>query len=186
MAGRLKGKRVLFVVAPEQFRDEEYLEPRRVLEREGAQVEVASTKPGTATGMLGAKVEPGFLVKNARASDFDAVVAVGGMGSPEHLWNHTPLRAILQDRAKAGKVVAGICLSGAVLGKAGVAKGRRATCWPDAAAIEELRKGGARYEKQPVVADGNVITADGPASARAFGEAIAAALGGGPGRDEEE
>ena len=178
MAPSLAGKKVLFVVAPDGFRDEELLEPRKVLESAGASASVASTKAGSATGMLGGRIAATLLVRDAKPADWDAVVVVGGMGSPAHLWDHAPLHALLRDRAAAGKVVAAICLSGAVLGKAGVAKGKRATCWPDPAAIAALRAGGASYEESGVVADGKVITADGPPSARAFGEAVARAMGG--------
>lgn len=178
MAQPAAGKSVLFVVAPEGFRDEELLEPKRVLEAAGARTAVASTRPGVATGMLGAKVEAQAAVKDARPEEWDAVVVVGGAGSPKHLWEHAPLHALLRDRAKAGKVVAGICLSGAVLAKAGVLQGKKATCWPDPAAVAALGAGGAAYAKTGVVADGMVVTADGPPSARAFGEAIAKAMGG--------
>jgi protease I len=178
MSPSLAQKKVLLVVAPEQFRDEELLEPKRVLEAAGARTAIASTKEGIVTGMLGAKMRPAFRVKDARAADYDAVVVVGGTGSPQHLWNHAPLHALLRDRAAAGKVVAAICLSGAVLGKAGVVKGKRATCWPDPSAIAALTAGGAIYEKADVVTDGLVVTADGPASATKFGEAIAKAMGG--------
>jgi protease I len=176
MAASLAGKRVLFVFAPEQFRDEELLEPKRILEAAGARTALASTRTGVATGMLGARVMPQMLVRDAKAQDYDAVVVVGGMGSPRHLWNDGPLLAILRDRARAGKVVGAICLSGAVLGKSGIAKGRRATCWPDDTAIAALRNGGATYEKADVVVDGNLVSADGPASATKFGEAIVRAM----------
>jgi len=178
MPATLSGKRVLIVFAPEQFRDEELLEPRRVIEAAGARTALASTRTGVATGMLGARVMPQMLVKDAKAADYDAVVVVGGTGSPRHLWNDGPLLAILRDRAKAGKVVGAICLSGAVLGKSGIAKGRRATCWPDETAIAALRNGGAVYEKAGVVVDGNLVSADGPESAREFGEAVVKAMGG--------
>lgn len=174
----LASKKVLFVIAPEQFRDEELLEAKHVLEAAGARTAIASTKTGIATGMLGAKVRPSIPLREAKNADWDAVVVVGGAGSPKHLWDCALLHALLRDRAAAGKVVAAICLSGAVLGKAGVAKGRRATCWPDDRAIAALRAGGAIYEAADVVVDGPVVTADGPPSARKFGEAVARALGG--------
>lgn len=178
MTPSLSGKRILFVIAPEQFRDEELLEPKHLLEAAGARIAIASTKTGVATGMLGAKVMPQMLVRDAKAADYDAVVVVGGAGSPKHLWNHLPLLALVRDRANAGKVVGAICLSGAVLGKAGVAKGKRATCWPDETAIAALRNGGATYEKADVVVDGRLVSADGPPSAAKFAEAVATAMGG--------
>lgn len=176
MAPSLSGRKVLLVIAPDQFRDEELVEPKKALEAAGARVSISSTKEGIARGMLGAKVMPHCLVKDAK-EEWDAVVVVGGMGSPKHLWDHRPLHLLLQDRAKAGKVVGAICLSGAVLAKAGVARGKRATCWPDRAAVAALEAGGALYEKSPVVTDGKVVTADGPESAAAFGRALVEAMG---------
>ena len=178
MALPLANRRVLFVIAPSQFRDEELMEPKKAVEAAGARTAIASTKTGIATGMLGAKVMPSLTVKDAKAGDYDPVVVVGGMGSPEHLWTHAPLHALLRDRAAAGKVIGAICLSGAVLGKAGVAKGKRATCWPDERAVAALKAGGATYEKADVVTDGNLVTADGPPSAAKFGAALVKALGG--------
>ena len=41
--GKLAGKTVLMVSPHTQFRDEEFFEPRQILESEGATVTVAST-----------------------------------------------------------------------------------------------------------------------------------------------
>ena len=43
-------KKVLMVIAPDKFRDEEYNEPRRILEGRGCTVTVASTSIEPATG----------------------------------------------------------------------------------------------------------------------------------------
>ena len=164
------------IVAPDPFRDEELAEPRKVFEDQGATVSLASTRPGTASGMLGARVKPDLLVAEAKAADYDAVVVVGGMGSPEHLWDHPSLHELLRQAAADGKVLGAICLSGAVLGKAGVAQGKHVTCWSSPEAIAALKDGGALYEKARVVVDGRVVTADGPTSSREFGEAVARVL----------
>jgi len=174
----LTNKKVLMVVAPENFRDEELVEPRKALEKEGAKVVLASTRPGLATGMLGLQVKPDLLLEHAKASDYDGVVVVGGIGSPEHLWGNMALHALLKDRVNAGKVVGAICLSGAALARAGVAKGKRITCWPSPEAISTVRECGAVYEKYRVVVDGRIVTADGPPAAREFGEAVVRALSG--------
>ena len=169
-------KKVLFVVAPDQFRDEELSEPKKVLEAAGAEVTVASTRPGPAKGMLGGHVVPDLLVQDARSEDYDGIVVVGGMGSPEHLWNNTALHALLKQASESGKVIGTICLSGALLGKSGIAKGKRATCWPDENAVAALMEGGVTYEKGRVVVDGDIVTADGPPSARDFGETLVKVL----------
>lgn len=169
---QLSGTRVLMVVAPEQFRDEELLEPKRILEAQGAKVAVASTCKGTAKGMLGATVNPDMLIVEACARDFDAVTVVGGMGSPDFLWPDANLHRLLVEMHNENKVVAGICLSGAVLAKAGVLKGKKATVWPTPESLKVLEEGNAKYEKKPLVIDGKAITAEGPQAASDFGQAI--------------
>jgi protease I len=173
---KLSGTRVLMVIAPEDFRDEELLEPKSILTEAGAQVTVASTKPGQATGMLGAQVIPDTVVDGLKAADYHAVVVVGGMGSPTHLWNHTHLHKLLQETNSSGRVVGGICLSGAVLANAGVLSGKKATVWATDESLAALKNGKAHYQTEHVVHDGNVVTADGPEAASEFGRTLVAAL----------
>jgi len=57
-----------------------------------------------------------------------------------------------------------------------VLAGKNATVFPDRRAITLLRETAAHYKAEPVVTDGNVVTADGPQSAGQFGAALAALL----------
>jgi len=168
--------KVLYVIAPERFRDEELLEPKRILERHGATVTVASTRRGTATGMLGAKVVVDCTVQQAEAESFDALAVAGGGGAPGHLWDSEPLRAIVRSPHAAGKPVGAICLSPPVLARAGILAGRRATTFPAGSALLEMKRGGAIYVEEPVVLDGTIVTASGPAAAAAFGQTLARLL----------
>lgn len=173
----MPARSVVIVVAPERFRDEELAEPKRALEAAGHRVTVASTRPGRATGMLGAEVAIDTTVARLRESAVDLLVIAGGSGSPAHLWDSEPLRLLLMNVHQAGKGVAAICLSPPVLARAGLLSGVRATTWPDTRAILELKRGGAVYVPEPVVRDGNVVTADGPNAAPAFGAALVTLLG---------
>lgn len=169
---KLAGKNILMVIAPVQFRDEELLTPKEILEAAGATVDIASTRMGEAKGMLGAIVKPDLTIAESNAGKYQSVVIVGGMGSPSHLWNDTTLHKIITQINSNGGVVAAICLSGAVLAKAGVLHQKKATVWPDETAIKVLQEGQANYVKENVVADGNIITADGPEAATKFAELI--------------
>lgn len=160
------------MVAPERFRDEELLAPKQALTDAGMHVAVASTRPGRARGLRGALVPVDLLVSRVRPSDYDAVIVVGGTGSPTHLWEHEPLRQLIKTMYRQGKSVAGICFSGAVLARAGVLSGKRATVFPAPWAVAEVRRGGAHYVAEPVVRDGAVLTASGPEAAAAFGQAL--------------
>ena len=169
---RLQGTRVLMVIAPEEFRDEELLTPQSILSEAGARVDVASTRAGVATGMLGATVTPNLLLADVKAQDYQAVIVVGGMGSPEYLWQEPKLHAIIQELHKNGRVIAAICLSGAVLANAGVLAGKKATVYSTPESEQALADGKAEFVDQPVVQDGKVITANGPEAAQHFGETI--------------
>lgn len=171
----MKGtKKVLMVIAPENFRDEEYQEPRRILESRGCDVTVASTSTRPARGMLGAVVSPDTTLDKVKAADFDAVVFVGGSGA-EALYGDPRAHALAVETAASGKPLGAICVSPTILANAGVLKGKNATVWPSQS--KALVSGGATYTAKPVEKDGRIITADGPASAARFGEAIASALG---------
>lgn len=176
MANILDGKNVLMIIAPNDFRDEELLEPQRILTEAGAKVVVASTQAGEAKGMLGAKVTPSTTVDKENSGKYAAVVVVGGMGSPEHLWENEHVHKLLQDSLNQHKVVAGICLSGAVLAKAGVLRGCEATVYATPESTLALEHGGATYKRDHVVHDGNVVTADGPEAAKDFAQAIIKAM----------
>ena len=168
--------RVLMVIAPVNFRDEEFEHPYRILSGRGHEVIVASTRRGTAIGMLGKRVEVQTTIEEVKPEDFEAVVVVGGTGSQRYLWDHSPLHSIVRHLYERGKVVAAICISPVVLARAGIVKGKRVTVFPYQPAVNALKQAGAIVEKQPVVVDGNLITARDPKAARAFGEAIAQAL----------
>jgi protease I len=173
---KLAGMRVLMVIAPTEFRDEELLEPKKILSEAGAEVIVASTQAGAASGMLGASVQPDIVIDKAQASQFNGVVVVGGMGSPTHLWNNSHVHDLLRSCHKDAKLVAGICLSGAVLANAGVLQNKRATVYATPESLQALQSHGAKYIKEHVVIDGNVVTADGPEAASEFGHTLVEVL----------
>ena len=77
----LSGKNIVMVVAPDNFRDEELLEPKGVFEDYGANVVVASKGVNTAKGMLGAIVDIDVDLADVSVDECDAVVFVGGSGA---------------------------------------------------------------------------------------------------------
>lgn len=173
---KLQGIRAALVIAPEAFRDEELFVPQEQLKEAGAQVIVASTKTGEAKGMLGGTAQAETTIKDLKSSELDAVIVVGGMGSPEHLWSNAELHNLVKELHKADKLVAAICLSGAALANAGILNGKKATVWECPESLEALEKGKAEYVKQPVVQDGKFITANGPEAAPEFAKLIVGEL----------
>jgi protease I len=170
--------KLLVVVAPERFRDEELLDPLSVFRKAGISWDIASTRAGTCTGMLGGRCEATLDLARVKAGGYDGIVLIGGTGSPDFLWGNSRLHALVGEFAGAGKMVAAICLSPVVLARSGVLRGKKATVYRTPDSVAEMRRGGADLRDEAVVADGRFITADGPAAARRFGEAILSALTG--------
>lgn len=165
---------VLMVIAKEGFRDEEYLEPKSILEKLGHLVTTASDSEGPCHGKLGAKAYSELALRDARAEDYGAAVFVGGPGASAFFDDHDALR-IAKDAYSSGKVVAAICIAPSILANAGILDGKKATAYPSEK--ENLLAKGASYTDEMVCQDGKVITANGPDAARGFGERIAKALG---------
>jgi protease I len=170
-----EAKKAVMIIANTNFQDNEFAQPKKVLEENGIKVTVASTSLNEAVGMNGTKAMPDILINNIMVKDFDAVIFVGGSGATEYL-DDPAAKKIAQEAVSANKVVGAICIAPVCLAKAGVLKGKRATTYPAEANQKQLALCGATYTAQPVEKDGNIITADGPRSAKAFGEEIIKAL----------
>ena len=175
---KLEGKTVLMVIPPTQFRDEEFFEPRKVLEDEGAKVVVASTATRLCRGMKGGTAEAQITISEAKQDDYSALVICGGSSVPEFLWNDKKLQELTAAMAEAGKIVAAICLSTVVIAKSKLLAGCEATVYFLPQAIQELKLGGATYVKQTLIVHDNLILAEGPPDSHRFGHAIRAALSG--------
>lgn len=170
--------KVLLVIPPENFRDEELAKPVELFEKEKIQYDIASTRKGECKGMLGARASATLTLEEVDPSVYAGIVIVGGTGSPVHLWENEMLAQLVKYFAKNNRLVAAICLSPVVLARAGILKGKRATCYDTPLSTKEMRKGGVNLSGDAVVIDGNVITASGPAAAGEFATAIVRALKG--------
>ena len=169
----LAGKRVVMIIAPQEFRDEELIEPQEVLYDRGAEVKVASKSLETAKGMLGAQVKPDMLVSDVKPANWDAIILVGGGGSSVY-WNDSLVHSMLKEAVKQDKIVGAICIAPVTLANAGILSGKKATVY--SSETQKLKDKGAECTGNDVERDGNLITASGPKAAKGFGEAIAGAL----------
>jgi len=166
--------RILMVVAPERFRDEELFETRAVFDADGHDVVVASTRLGECPGSRGGHVRPDALLATQRAQDFDAVVFIGG-GGCKLLWHEEDALRLAREAAGDVKVLGAICLAPVILAYAGVLEGHSATVAGTEA--KTLQACGATYTGPGVTVDGHIVTANGPKSSTLFGQRIAELLG---------
>lgn len=170
-------KRVLMVIAPEKFRDEEFFEPKEIFEKEGFDITVASVKKTTAVGALGGKQKTDAALSDLSADGFDGICISGGGGSRTYLWDNKDLHRLINEFNDAGKPVGAICISPVVLAKAGVLKGRKCTVFNDEEGIKIIEESGSEVNpEKSMVCDGKIVTANGPKASVQFGRKMASLI----------
>jgi len=73
-------KKIMFILAQNNFCDVEYHQSRSVFESCGIKCKVASSERNTAIGMEGSFVEPDFQIDKIIIIDYDALCLIGGVG----------------------------------------------------------------------------------------------------------
>lgn len=162
--------KVLIVIAPEKFRDEEFAVPVSVLDKAGIGYDIASTRRGVCTGMLGKKIHAPLSLKEVDAQVYDGIIIVGGGGAQSYLWDDEMLGEMVKSFHASARAVAAICLAPVVLARAGILKGRKATFFNSPQSFREMKAGGAVLVDQAVASDSRIVTANGPAAAQEFAE----------------
>ena len=160
------------VIAPVDFRDEEYFETRKVLEDVGNKITVANSTGQPSKSKFGKIVKVDNSIYNVSSKDFDAIVFVGGSGSAEYFGNKQA-QNLAREFNKNGKVVAAICIAPSILANAGILEGKKATAFPSER--DNINAVGT-YTGTQVEQDGKIITGNGPQAAKEFGKKIAEAL----------
>lgn len=168
----LSSKKVVLIIAPENFRDEEYFHTKESLERKGVNVTTASTEKEAVSSVDKVKVDVDKLLYDIH-TEYDAIVFIGGGGAKKYMDNEKAL-SLAREYFDDGKIVAAICIAPLILAKAGVLKDKKATIWEGGR--KELEGFAVNYTAKKVEKDGNIITANGPEAAYKFGRKIAKAI----------
>ena len=171
---RLAGKRVIALVE-EDFEDLELWYPVLRLREEGAEVVVAGLGADVYHGKYGLPAEPDAHVDDLDMRDFDAILVVGGW-APDKLRRSEKVLELVRSADADGKLLGVICHGGWVPASAGILKGRTMTCTPGIK--DDVMNAGAEYVDEPVVVDGNLVTARRPPDLPPYGQALVRALAG--------
>lgn len=169
--GKLKHKdmKKVYVFFADGFEEIEALTSVDVLKRAGADVVMVSVTPNEI--VTGAHEVPMLCDKNIDSCDLmdaDLLLLPGGMPGAQTLSECEFLGKALQRQAEKGKPVAAICAAPMVLGKLGILKGKKATCYPGFEGFLE----GAEYTAASVERDGLIITGKGPGVSLNFAFAV--------------
>jgi len=168
----LEGKRVIALVE-DDYEDLELWYPVLRLREEGAEVVVAGLGAASYHGKYGVPCEPDADVEALDMGGFDGILVVGGW-APDRLRRSEKVLELVREADAAGKLLGVICHGGWVPASAGVLKGRTMTC--TVGIRDDVVNAGATYVDEPVVVDGNLVTARRPPDLPAYGAALVEAL----------
>jgi len=136
-----------------------------ILRRSGATVTVASAGDIQVTCSNGTRIVADKKIADCVSDTFDLIALPGGDKGAHNLKDSSELTAMLKAQDQAGRFVAAICASPAiVLEEHGLIKGRAATCYPS---YEDIMSNKTRLNER-VVVDGNLITSRSPGTALEF------------------
>ena len=176
--GKLDGKRIAFLVAPEGIEQVELTEPWKAVEEAGGTPELISTESGNVQAFNHLDKADTFDVDDTFADAdpdaYDGLVLPGGVANPDALRTDEDAVAFVKAFFEADKPVAAICHAPWSLVEADVVRGRTLTSWPSLQT--DLRNAGANWKDEEVVVDGNLVTSRKPDDLPAFNEAAVAAF----------
>ena len=170
MAGKLDGKRIAFLVAPEGIEQVELTEPWKAIEDEDGSPELISTESGHVQAFNHLDKADTFPVDKAvsevDASDYDALVLPGGVANPDFLRTDEDAVAFVRDFFEQAKPVGVICHGPWTLIEADVVRDRTITSWPSLKT--DLRNAGAKWVDEEVVVDQGLVSSRNPDDLPAF------------------
>lgn len=168
----------ILIIATDGYEQSELTEPKRLLEEAGAEVTLASLKPGEIRGWdqkdWGESVAVDRVIGDVSPEDYDALLLPGGQMNPDILRMEHQVIDLVREFDAAGKPIAAICHAPWLLVEADILEGRTVTGWPSIRT--DLANAGAAVVDEEVVVDGNLITSRKPGDIPAFTEALMAAL----------
>ena len=174
----MNGKRVLLIIPPKNFQDEEYFVIKEELEKEKIEIITAGLKIGQVIGMNGGVTTVDKKLADIILESYDGLIFIGGTGTLKYLDNEDSYR-IINKALLSQKIIGAICIAPLLLARAGILKGKKVTVWASSlnrAAVRGIKKEEGIYLDQPVVQDGNVITGNGPSAAIEFAQVIILSL----------
>jgi protease I len=170
MAGRLDGRRIAFLVAPEGAEQVELTEPWKAVENEDGTPELISTDPGEIQAFhhldRGDRFDVDRTVAEVNASDYDGLVLPGGVANPDLLRTDRDAVDFVRAFFEQGKPVAVICHGPWTLVEAGVVRGRKLTSWPSLQT--DIRNAGGTWVDEEVVVDQGLVSSRKPDDLPAF------------------
>lgn len=159
------------------FEEVEALAVIDVLRRAGVDVTTVSISDDKlVTGSHNIPIMADAFFDDIKNSDANLYFLPGGLDGTNNLGAHKELCQLLIDKFNEGRHISAVCAAPSVLGKLGILKGKKATCYPG---FEEYLEGATVLTSDRsirVVTDGNVTTSRGMGTSIELGLELSAIL----------
>lgn len=163
---------MIAVLLADGFEEIEALTPVDMLRRAGLEVVTVGINSKIAVGSHGIVVVCDKTPEEVDLSLVSTVIFPGGMPGSLNLDASPFSDAVIKSVVERGGRIAAICAAPLVLGRRGLLKGKRATCYPGF----ENELVGAIATGESVVTDGNITTAKGMGVALEFSKELISLL----------
>ncbi len=159
---------LLILVGPE-YEDLELWYPKLRVEEAGYETLLAGIGEPSYRGKHGYPCSVDTQIRDVSPAKMIGVLAPGGW-APDKIRRDGDVLRVVREIHAAGKVVAAICHGPWILISAGIVKGRRMTS--SVGIRDDLVNAGASWVDEPVVVDGNLISARVPKDLPQFGREL--------------
>lgn len=160
----------ILILATDGYERSELRVPYDELRKRGADVKIASPKPGKIKSWdkkdWGDSIDVDLMASKVSVNDFDALVLPGGQINPDLLRRDQDAMRVVQDFLRSGKTVAAICHAPWLLVEADALRGRDATSYWSIKT--DVQNAGANWRDEEVVTDDGIVTSRSPDDLPAF------------------
>jgi protease I len=146
------------IITYDKFQDHEVVYPYYRLTEEG-NVSIMAHTAGKIFGILGTNMNSQYsthALNDLFLTDFDLLVLPGGVKAMEKLRQEKNVIRFISEWNKLGKIIACTCSGAQLLISAKVVKDRTISAYY--AMEDDVINAGAKYSRDPVVVDGNIVT----------------------------
>lgn len=166
---------MVYLLLGDGFEEMEAVVTADLLRRAGADTALVGVSGLSVTGGHGITVSADLTLGQADTEKMEMLVLPGGMGGVQSILADRRALLLVQRAWQQGCYLAAICAAPLILAHLGLLDRRRAVCYPG---LEDQMGSAVMLPGERVVADGRIITGEGPGAAYDFGLKLAEVLKG--------
>lgn len=163
-------RKTVAILATNGFEESELREPKKALEKAGADVHIVSLEKGEiksfSDGNWGRAYKVDKTLDEVSQADYNALVLPGGVINPDTLRTKEKAISFIKSFFENHKPVAAICHAPWLLAEADVLKGRNVTSY--SSIKTDIINAGANWTDEEVVVDSGLVTSRNPNDLPAF------------------